>query len=355
VRQSYSAENIKSLDRGDELEKSLDPADDENKIFEADPSPSDAKDGAVAGVTSPALHAGTTTTTADRGVAVAPDVVGGTTTLGAYFPGETEGLVVAIAVTEDDEDDDVLRVFGTEYDPDAKPPLYKNRRVRLCAIVACVMLIAIVGGTLGAVLGNSSKSVIKSVPTLAPLPAKDVQYYRIFAGAVGNDLVYQPGTPHQMAADWIIYTDPMQLSPQSDHIVQRYLLTLFYYQMSQNGKSPWRSCNPPTGSQNDTCVFLDRVDTVEILKNGTEFDNITFYPETINPESGNGYYRWLSGAHECLWAGNLCDTNNLLRSIELCTSLHYQMLPNANLQEFWYLTTFALILIVFLFFQLLKT
>jgi hypothetical protein len=66
-------------------------------------------------------------------------------------------------------DDDVWRVFGTEYDPDAKPPLY--RRVRLCAIVACVMLIAIIGCTLGAVLGNSSKSVIKSVP---PLPARDV-------------------------------------------------------------------------------------------------------------------------------------------------------------------------------------
>jgi hypothetical protein len=37
---------------------------------------------------------------------VAPDLVGGTiATLGAYFPGETEGLVVAIfAATEDDEE-----------------------------------------------------------------------------------------------------------------------------------------------------------------------------------------------------------------------------------------------------------
>jgi hypothetical protein len=203
--------------------------------------------------------------------------------------------------------------------------VYSSKEKRqIFVVVACILVLAVIDAILGAVLRNRSRSVTVPVPTLAPVTAKKEQYYRLFAGAAGNELVFQAGTPHQLAADWIINTDPMHLPPRSDHIIQRYLLTLFYYQMSQNGKSPWKSCNPPTGSQNDTCVFINhlnivftnQVDDPEILQNGAEVDNITFYPETVDLES----YRWLSGEHECLWAGISCDFYNRLRVIELCKS-----------------------------------
>jgi hypothetical protein len=275
---------------------------------------------------SPSNHFATASLTAHYDIASAPDPIGGTLTKLAFTrPDEHEGLAIALPVSEQDS---AVRVHGTEYDPDAKPNVFGSRRVRLCAIGACILVLAIIGGVLGGVLGRKSNnpSVMLVAPTLTPTTLREEQYYTRFANAVGNELVFQAGTPHRLAAEWIINTDPMQLSPQSDHIIQRYLLTLFYYQMSQNGKSPWRSCNPPTESQNDTCVLVSRVDTPEVLQNGTELDIITFYRETNNPVSGNEYYRWLSGAHECLWAGNLCDNSSSIFAIELCKSSYFAKL-----------------------------
>jgi hypothetical protein len=41
-------------------------------------------------------------------------------------------------------------------------------------------------------------------------------------------------------------------------LLQRYILALLvYYQTSENGTSPWWSCNPPSEFEDDTCAFLE--------------------------------------------------------------------------------------------------
>jgi hypothetical protein len=283
---------------------------------------------------SPVSRSGTSLSAADYGVADAPDVDRGTTTISPFTgPDENEGLAVALPISE--QDGDAVRVHGTEYDPEAKPPLFKSRRGRLYIFGAVVLVLAIVGGVLGGVLGSrsSSPSIVHVAPTLAPSTFRELQYYDRFAAAIGNQGVFQEGTPYQLAAEWITQTDPMQLSVHSNHLIQRFVLTLFYYQMTNNGKQPWRSCYQPTAGQNDTCEFLMRNDNRELLANGTVYDNITYIPETINPDSGNEYYRWLSGAHECLWAGNICDnTTNVLQTINLCKSCAVPVFQLSNLQ-----------------------
>jgi hypothetical protein len=59
-------------------------------------------------------------------------------------------LVIAIAITiaidGDDakaEVDKIVSVHATEYDPDSKPPLYKNRRCRLYGLGGCCVFVGL--------------------------------------------------------------------------------------------------------------------------------------------------------------------------------------------------------------------
>lgn len=266
----------------------------------------------------------TPTTTADHGISVAPPVVPGTTQLQlpqrplednqAFHNDNNKGLAVAVAVTEryDDEDDDhITRVMGVEYDPDSKPPLFQNRRFRLYAMVGVVLLLAVIAGSLGAVLSKGSSSNAPVAPTLAPTSMAERTYLRLFATAVQNDLVYELDTPHRMAANWIMFHDPLHLASDSDHLIQRYVLALFYLQMSESGQYPWMSCNPPQdfSDTNTSCIF-ESYQINNVVQNGTSLQEAVYVPET-------GYHRWLSGAHECTWGGVICDGDNSTRAIEL--------------------------------------
>jgi hypothetical protein len=274
------------------------------------------------------------TTMADQGVVVPPPVVSGTTQLPPHQPyqqyqqqqgplednplyqnnSRNKGLAVAIAVTErdeDDEDDHITRVMGVEYEPNDKPPLYHNRRFRLYAVVAAVLLLAVIAGSLGAVFSKGSSTSTQVAPTLAPLSSTEKAYFDVFAQATQNQLVYQLDTPHRVAADWILNVDPLHLALDSNHLIQRYILALFYLQMSDLAQRPWMSCNPPQTGENETCVFANYVvQTADV--NGTIEQVGLYQPQT-------GYNRWLSGAHECTWAGVVCDPNNITNAVELCT------------------------------------
>ncbi|CAB9519626.1 LRR receptor-like serine threonine-protein kinase [Seminavis robusta] len=96
--------------------------------------------------------------------------------------------------------------------------------------------------------------------------------------------------PHQKALNWIIHQDPRQLPPDSNHLLQRFILTQFYYSTSQAG--PWKFCGAASGSQTDDC-----------------------YSQVLNQELISE--RWLSGVSECWWAGCSCsgDTENITKII----------------------------------------
>lgn len=94
---------------------------------------------------------------------------------------------------------------------------------------------------------------------------------------------------YNKALDWLLYDDPMQLPPDAQNLVQRYILALFYFQTSQQG--PWRSCNPPKVNETSACEYK-KIAGISPLA----FEDVP-------------WGRWLSDLHECDWAGISCDEN----------------------------------------------
>lgn len=114
---------------------------------------------------------------------------------------------------------------------------------------------------------------------------------------------------HSTALAWLLHDDPMQLPPDAKHLMQRYVLALFYFQTTTRG--PWRSCNPPVIGSNDT-----RECGLQLLKWSwpeLEFDTV--------PSN-----RWLGKTHECEWAGITCVDDSvqylILGKCESCFILY---------------------------------
>uniref|UniRef100_A0A7S1VI90 L domain-like protein n=1 Tax=Grammatophora oceanica TaxID=210454 RepID=A0A7S1VI90_9STRA len=233
---------------------------------------------------------------ADRGMAGAPGVEFGTTDGGFGGPGfggiDDGALAVAVAIEE--EETDVFLPAAVEYDPDAKPPLHKNRRFRLYTIAISLLLIVVIVGAIVGIVASKSGGPATYAPTGAPSAAPstraDGEYSKQFVRAVGTD-VEIPGTPAYKAAEWIMMTDPLKLPPDAPNLIQRFILANFYFTTSEANGS-WRSCGQPAENESDDCIFQ----SIERLDNDTQ---------VYDPKPGA--VRWLSGLHECEWIGNQCD------------------------------------------------
>ena len=246
--------------------------------------------------------------TGDRGMATHPDTMFGTTLPGNFGPSQDNGLAVAVAVDEDD--DDRFLPSAIEYDPDAKPPLYLNRRFRLYMIATlCLFFLVIFTIIIGFVVlrGGSSTSLNNNAPTFAPTTLEEGAYFQQFAQSLGyQEWQFIEDSPYGRAAKWIMEEDERDLSQYDDGLIQRFLLAVFYFITTSNGQSPWLSCNPDfTNSSNEMCDF--QTYTLNSV------DEVVYIPKPS--------YRWLSKVHECEWAGNLCDDSNITRAIELCKFL----------------------------------
>lgn len=229
-----------------------------------------------------------TTTTADHGISGAPDAQ-----FGGYAGGFDEGLAVAVAV-QDDEDDAFITV-GIEYDPDAKPPIYKNRRFRLYSILSCIVVTVVAV----AVSVTAAKNKPNNDPTPAPTSFREtVGIQEQLVAVVGDERLNTVASPHEKAADWIMNDDPLQLPPDSPNLIQRYLLAVFYFASTELG--PWLSCNPPAEGENSTCLYQELTQVEPGLVYGQK-----------------EWIRWLSDEHECDWAGVFCDENAYIAAIEL--------------------------------------
>ena len=95
----------------------------------------------------------------------------------------------------------------------------------------------------------------------------------------------------------MIYEDPLQLTPENENFVQRYVLVYFY--LSTSVEKPWKSCNPPVGEEPDSCQ----------------------YEKLVNDElyRTEPRIRWMTSTHECEWAAISCDSNMQVRSVETGT------------------------------------
>ena len=249
-------------------------------------------------------------TTADRGVAVAPEVEFGEYTQ-PMIPDDE--LAVAIAIDPDEEEDEEkFYAHAVEYDPDSKPPIYKNRRFRLYGIGgACVLIILIVV----LVLGLSSEEEVpdpvvitfapSSAPSSPPTTAEIGIYTSFLAQAVSPEIAFQ-GTALRRAMDWIMNEDPMMLRPNDPRLVQRYMMAFLYFHSTNNGESEWRSCNPPKEGEDDFCVFE------EFGRDPDPYNDTIVY--TPKPDR----IRWLSGQDVCKWEGVICAGGSEVQGVSLC-------------------------------------
>ena len=181
-----------------------------------------------------------------------------------------------------------------EYDPDSKPPLYKNRRCRLYTVVS-LLVITIV--TALAVVYSTKKGKEDIVPgeviyvTEAPTapPTTDREALGI------NDLIeekvlqrnarfrtMEKDDPRWLAMDWILHKDEMQLGLSDLNLFQRYVLALLAFQFDYMA---WTSCG---GNYSDP-----------------EVGQLCF-DESENSTDTTEYFRWLTGTNECDWYGVRC-------------------------------------------------
>lgn len=206
---------------------------------------------------------------------------------------EEDGLAIAVAVEESDEPD-VYDVEVKVYDPEAKPPFFKNRRFRCyAALIFCLVLGAIVTTVTVSALKSGEVILITEAPSAAPSQApttiRETAVQGELARVIG-DKVNEPNTVYAKARDWILYEDPMELNEFSENLIQRYTLAFFYFQTSQQGN--WTSCNPPVEGEDYTCEYIDSV---------RQEDNSWVPVPREEPE-----VRWLSERHECEWAEIQC-------------------------------------------------
>ena len=307
------------------------------------------------------------TTTADRGVAVAPDVEYGEYQSPQIPDGE---LAVAVAIEEEEEEEKDI-VYAIEYDPDSKPPIYQNRRFRYYGIGgAVVFVILAIVLVVGIVVGNGKENRIyvtdapTGSPTSPPTSTEESMFVsRISQAFVGlnsqlqddgqeppstpddvspvgdllseiRDKLLDPTTPHYKAAQWIMYEDPLQMDVQNPLLIQRYMMAFLYFHTSRNGEQPWRACepkrhtcitpapgiesldseeyyaqcpewecNPPKEGEDDTCTSLEF----------TRLDN-----DCIDYEPKANKVRWLSGQAVCKWEGVLCAGGAEVLGVNLC-------------------------------------
>ena len=240
---------------------------------------------------------------------------------------EEDGLAIAVAVEEEDEPN-VYDVELKMYDPEAKPPFYKNRRFRCYSALICLLTSSaiIVAGVLSARRGSETILITQApsaAPSQAPTTSRETAVRGELARVIG-DLVNDPETAFEAALAWIIHDDPMELDEFSENLIQRYTLALFYFKTSEKG--PWRSCNPPSEDEDYACEFHE----MKRLE-----DNSVVYEPREELE-----VRWLSEKHECEWAEVLChpEMDGNVIAIDICKL--GCALWNSLGAEFFYLTIF---------------
>jgi hypothetical protein len=214
---------------------------------------------------------------------------------GVYGLPTENSLAVAFAVTEE-ETEDMFIPSAVEFDPDAKPPIYHNRRFRL---YACLAIVVILAGTVASVVGILfTRDDITTVEPAPQLPYRaTIGIREAIEDFVGNDQLEDPANPYRKALDWIQDVDPLALTPTDSKFKQRFLVAYLYFATS--AKKPWSSeCSPPINDTETQCTYKTLV----------ALDPITYYSIVSQ--------KFLTGSDECDWGGVFCDDEENIRGLE---------------------------------------
>jgi hypothetical protein len=172
---------------------------------------------------------------------------------------KSNGLAVAVAVFED-ESENVFIPSAVEYDPDAKPPVYKNQRFRVYGLLICTLLIIIAACTIGVLTILENNEIENDwIPTESPTCTRcTMDFIEQLELEVGSEKLQDPTSSEYMAKEWIIHEDERQLMSTDRDFIQRFLLAVFYFDTHQI--ADWRSCNrqnlDPFVNETEDCQFL---------------------------------------------------------------------------------------------------
>ncbi|CAJ1952376.1 unnamed protein product [Cylindrotheca closterium] len=212
---------------------------------------------------------------------------------------DEEDLAVAIEVQEPEED--AFIPAAIEYDPDAKPPIYKHRRFRFY----CAFLFG-----LAAMVAVGVVSIMQSEPEIVPqpeLPSEPTEAQSIKSTIellIGEEKLADVDGPHYAALDWITNVDKLQVGlTDTGHLIQRYIVSLFHFQT-------WNWLQSSCGATDLLTNQTFGVDEHECLYQQLH----SVFPARYRSMPS---YRWLTSKHECEWAGIRCDDDGNIRVIDL--------------------------------------
>uniref|UniRef100_A0A7S2PFU2 Disease resistance R13L4/SHOC-2-like LRR domain-containing protein n=2 Tax=Skeletonema marinoi TaxID=267567 RepID=A0A7S2PFU2_9STRA len=235
------------------------------------------------------------------------------------FPNSSnpDGLAVATAVASDDEPDYVFQ--AVEYDPDAKPPLHKNRRFRVYTyfalfLIFIVFVLVVVYITSMTKEAEVKDNIIRLTSQPTPKATSPPTTFREAQGLIEqlqdgvllrneNFEDMQVTDPRVMALDWILHEDEQRLVSDSINLYQRYGLAVLAYAMDSKA---WFNCGNPGENFTETSCSI--------------------YSSVMNQTVDYGV--WLSGESECDWFGVKCSGDGIVRSVTLINNNLVGVLPH---------------------------
>ncbi|CAB9498794.1 leucine Rich Repeat [Seminavis robusta] len=200
------------------------------------------------------------------------------------------GLVVANQVEDNEEPTQIARPDNLHEKNGST-----SRTLMILVLVVSILIIGIVVGSIcGAGLCSNKEG---DVETQAPTSFRYFVLEEIqnkIEEALGPDYFPkndepEPTQPKFKALDWIVFEDPLQLDPDATNLLQRFIVVLTYFQTSR--ESDWLDCGP--SATNDATCWI-QVRGYEALAS-----------------------RWLTGVHECQWAGISCGREKSITELQL--------------------------------------
>jgi hypothetical protein len=214
-------------------------------------------------------------------------------------------VAVAVAVEVDEKQEP--QVIAVPFDEATEKKQIPFHRTKLFCRIALILLIAVI------IIGLASTTILISGHN----GTDDGIDYRETLGireaievVIGAEKLKAVQSPYAKALEWMIHQDPMALVPGDSNFIQRYVMAYFYYATTTNG--PWKSCNPAIvgGSESSFCY--------QTIQEYLEEEGSEKIPAT----------RWLSSAHECEFAGVVC--NDKLQVVELKLSKLFPFCRRCN-------------------------
>jgi hypothetical protein len=229
-----------------------------------------------------------------------------------------DGLAVAMAVDTTAEDEFIYA--AVEYDPDSKPPLYKNRRFRVYSCIALVIILSVSVIVVVYITKSTKADEIVNLnvdytpppsrsPTLAPTTNREASGIKeqIQEGVLQRGVKFEEldkKDPRWLALDWILFKDMMQLQSNDKNLYQRYVMALIAFSLDSLA---WKSC----GEHREKDPKFNNVTGEYVVENCTVLD-------LTGEEEDHGV--WLSSTPECGWYGAICSSDDVLRGLQLSES-----------------------------------